>query len=441
MAECIKSGARKRSSSQQASLIFANTINDLTYREITPASISLVDLFAFQELWLVEPGDVIVTARPLPEDFVMMVCHALGLSPSSFTRLSPNARPDEPLLTSIRHSCLLAELRTIATTQPNMKIRACALDWPLLQISEELALPIEGYCDKPSVALLETVGHLNTKSGFRDLAAGLDMRVADGFSNVQGIDVETAVRQTLSRHDEAIVKNDCGSGGSGQFRIIRNDMVCRSSLLDGLRAFVRRGSNLGHTFVVERCIPLQLDVTIDMEITDQGPRPLYVGAMDCHNGVFNGMSVPAPLSTTAWEDLHAAANRLGGFLFKEGYRGFFDIDGGLDPSGKLYLFEANVRRTSTSLWNAVLHRVAGDCENIQWCLSAETLSRRFDFRKHLDFTQQPDRSGRNKDEPESRILAWASSSDSFSWLALNFWRRVDANASSHEWLEGRKSLF
>jgi len=424
----MKRNEQGRSSSQQASLIFANTLNDLTYRDITPASISLVDLFAVQELWLIEPGDVIVTARPLPEDFVMMVCHALGLSPSSFTRLSPNARPDEPLLTSIRNSCLFAELRTMTTARPNVKIRACALDWPLLQISEDLGLPIEGYCGKPSAALLETVGYLNTKSGFRDLAASLDMRVAEGFSNVRGQDVENVVHQILSRHDEAIVKKDRGSGGGGQFRITRNDMICRPSLLDGLRSFVQRGSTLGHTFVVERCIPLQLDVTIDLEITEYGPRPLYVGAMDCLNGAFNGMSVPAPLSTIARQDLHAAADRLGAFLFQKGYRGFFDIDGGLDPAGELYLFEANVRRTSTSLWHAVLRRVAGDCDNIQWRLSTETLPCGFDFRKHWNFTQQFDGSERNTDKPRSRLLAWANSPDCCSWLALNFWKHVDAEA-------------
>lgn len=354
-------------------LIIANTINDLTYRELSPDKTSLIDLFAFQELWLIQPGDVIVTARPMPSDFVSIVCNTLGIDHRAFTCLCPQAHPEETLLSAIRRAGMLSELRTVAKSNPRLQIRACAMDRPLVELAAQIELPIEGYHCAPSTKLLEIVERLNTKSGFRDLCQSLDLRVAPGFSNVSAQGVRPAVDSILLKHDEAIVKSDRGSGGSGQFRVAKGTF--EKATIHELDHFVDTKSRSAHSFVVEACLPLQLDPTIDVEISETGARCLYIGAMDCSNGTFSGMTVPAgALAGKRLEEFRHAADLIGAHLFQMGYRGFFDIDAGVTTAGELFLFEANVRRTSTSLWDSVLRRVLGDAynEDIRWCLTTTT---------------------------------------------------------------------
>ena len=412
-------------------LILANTMNDLTYREVSPESTSLIDLFAFQELWLIEPGDVFVSPRPLPSGYLDLVCNVLNLSPSTFTCLSPNAYPDEPLLQSLKRTNMLSHLRDVTSTMPDVLIRACALDRPLVEVSKALGIPIEGYRDTPSISLLDTVDRLNTKSGFREIAKTLGLQVAPGFSDVSASGVESAIRQILSNHDEAIVKCDRGSGGSGQFRITKKSLIDNESV-QGLTSFVLDKSQSGQTFAVEACLPLQLDPTIDVEITDSGTRRLYVGAMDCVNGVFSGMAVPAQgLSGKPLDDLHIAADRIGKFLFDSGYRGFFDIDAGLTTTGELCLFEANVRRTSTSLWAGVLERLAGKeyQRNVVWRVNTETMPAGYDFASLSSFAQRQSHFGSDGKVPKGMVTAWAPSAQqaSFLYLALaSTWHEVAA---------------
>ncbi len=394
-------------------LIIANTINDMTYREVTPESISLIDLFAFQELWLIEPGDVIVTARPMSEEFVAMVCQALSLERSSFTCLSPNIAPEAPLVPALLRSGLLAEFNG----RSNMRIRACALDQPLLDLSLSLGLLIEDYTAHPGPGVLAFVDNLNTKSGFRKLAISLGLPVADGFEFLSATDVEEAVEAILDVHHEAIVKCDRGSGGAGQFRMNRLLLHNVSTRRDELMAFIRRNSDKNQTFAVEACLPLQLDPTVDVYISESGPRCLYIGSMDCSDGAFSGMSVPSRgLPELRSEELQHAAASVGQVLQANGYRGFFDIDAGLTTSGKLILFESNVRRTSTSLWEAVLSRFTKRNSNdaTQWTMHTYTCPAVWDQSLSTVAGEPPFASLHSS----AKLAAWASSERASSFLYL-----------------------
>ena len=425
MNDCKMGVGTQSRDSREGRLIFANTINELTYREMSPDSMSLVDLLAFQELWLIQPGDVFVTARPLPRDFVKMVCDFRGLEATAFTCLSPDVSPEEPLLAAIRRVGMLSELRKVANANPRMQIRACALDQPLLDISNELGLLIEGYTSPPSASLVKRVEHLNTKSGFREVCELLGLQIAPGFSYISADEVEAAVLCILSEHRDAVVKCDRGSGGSGQFRIGHSSLKHGSRSLRELDQFVRKPSHRGNTFVVETFLPLQLDPTVDVEISEDGPRRLHVGAMDCADGAFSGMSVPAQgFAGKPLADLHVAADRLGACLFESGYRGFFDIDAGLTNDGNLCLFEANVRRTSTSLWDGVLQNIISGSNGgeLHWSLSMKTLPADFNS-TDLPVTMRtvPSTDGMYH-EQTVQLAAWASSPQNASVLFLEAWR-------------------
>lgn len=362
-------------------LIVANPLNELTYSGVTSELATILDLSAFQELWLVEPGDILVTPRPIPHSFLEMVCDLIGVPAESFICLSPAAGPAESLLSAIRRTGMLLHLRELAATRPQMRIRACALDRPIVELSKDLGVRLERFDQIPSESMLDTVYHLNTKSGFRDVAQALGLQVAPGLSHLEAGAVPDAVRQLLHNQPEVLVKCDRGSGGSGQLAVNRLMMSDGIPSVNNLSSFLENWSQTAHTFVVEARLPLRLDPTIDVEVTEDGVRSLYVGAMDCADGTFQGMSVPARgLPDRPLAELRLAADRLGTYLYRIGYRGFFDIDGGLTPDGDLYLFEANVRRTSTSLWDGVLNRVLGGERKARaaWRLTTRALPRQFD---------------------------------------------------------------
>jgi hypothetical protein len=356
-------------------------LDELPYSDVTPELFTILDLSAFQELWLIEPGDVFVTARPLPRSFVEMVCRLLAVPFESFICLSPNANPDESLLSAIRRTGMFFHLRELAVNRPQMTIRASALDRPIVEMSRDLGVRLEQFAEPPSEPLLDTVDYLNTKSGFREVGQTLGLRVAPGWSHLEAGAAADAVRQLLLRHNEVLVKCDRGSGGRGQLAVNRGALNGRTALAKNLKLFLEKNAEIGHTFVVEARLPLRLDPTIDVEITEDGVRSLYVGAMDCTDGMFHGMTVPAQgLPERPLAELRLASDRLGTYLHRKGYRGFFDIDAGLVANGDLYLFEANVRRTSTSLWDGVLNRVFGGDAKARtvWRLTTRPLRRNCD---------------------------------------------------------------
>jgi len=350
---------REECHSRGGRLIIANSLNELMFRDSAPKEARALDVSAAQELWLAEPGDVLVTPRPLASDLVEAVCMRLGIPRRSIIALSPSARAKESLPAALRREGMVRGLKERVTDQSDWKLRACALDRPLLDLADELGVVPEGYERPLPLPVVDEIYAINTKEGFRGIAAALGLRIAPGVACVSPSEVERAVRELLGDHEQVLVKCNRGSGGGGQFVIKRQT---HGEVLDQgrLRSFLENKARLGHTFVVEARLDLLMEPTIDAEVTEGGTRRLHIGAMRTADGAFQGMDVPIRgLSDRAIEELEVAASVIGQYLFVIGYRGFFDIDGGLAGDGEVYLFEANVRRTSTSIWYDVITRLRG----------------------------------------------------------------------------------
>jgi len=339
--------------SRSPRLILANTLNSLTMGDRQIVDPAAIDLAAFQELWLIEPGDIFVTSRPMPSAFVESVCERVGVEVGSFDIVNAGSAAGETIVEGLRRSRCLNTLRRLICDRPGIQLRGCSLDREVIEFAADLDMQIEGYTASPSESLIELIFDMNTKAGFRNVAQRLSLPIASGRFSADAAAATDATHAVLRDHGGVLIKCNRGAGGSGQF-IVED----AAALTIEFQEFLQEKSAMGHTFVVEALVRVNAEPTIDVEIREDRVRHLYVGTMQVAQGSFQGMSVPPEgLSATTDRQLRGAADRLASFLAQQGYRGFFDIDGGQLENGELVLFEFNIRRTSTSLWADVLDRM------------------------------------------------------------------------------------
>jgi len=351
-------------------LILANPLNELTFGDRCPTDVGALDLAAFQEFWLIERGDVFVTPRPMPRSFIEAVCKVTGVSEATFDIVDAGARPEETVVEALQRSGAVRQLRQLVARRPGIQIRACGVDRTVVKLAAELGAPIEGYSEPIANSLLDLIYQINTKDGFRRIAETLGLPTASGFTCASSREAEKVARRLQRHHGAALVKCSRGAGGGGQFSLDRT-----ADATQQLKAFLKQNAALGHCFVVETLLKPKSEPTIDVEITAEGPRHLYIGTMEVAHGAFQGMAVPASLSGRALKDLRDAADSIGRYLFERGYRGFFDLDAAELEGDRLVVFEANVRRTSTSLWDAVLNRLfaGANSPRVMWTLASTTV--------------------------------------------------------------------
>jgi len=99
---------------------------------------------------------------------------------------------------------------------------------------------------------------------------------------------------------------------------------------------------------------------VEMEVYEGGPRVMHVGEMRTPNGSFSGQVTPLVASSSAVEELVEGGLALGRHLHQAGYRGPFDIDGGITADDVLYSTESNVRKTGCTYLDLLVRRLLGE---------------------------------------------------------------------------------
>lgn len=337
-------------------IVFGNIVNELIIDTATEEYARSMVEFVSRKIWLAQPGDLVVTPRPVREPLKHYVCGLLGLEPDAVRTVTVPCKAIENLAARTLATSAVDELRAFVRGRRDARLFPFALDRPAVQLARVLEVAVDGYANMPGPALLEQVYELNTKSGFRNAAQQLGLPVMLGAA-CRGLSALVAtVSALLERVPRVIVKYDRSSNGYGSLVVDGEERD-----LEGcLARHVKRYAPQSLDFVVEAHEMLSRVPSIEICVDDAGSRTLYVCDMRCRGNAFRGLvSPPAALDKEVAKALEHVGARYGRYLHEMGYRGVADVDCGVSVTGRLFVTETNLRRTGGTYLDDIARRLAG----------------------------------------------------------------------------------
>ncbi|MFD4939808.1 peptide ligase PGM1-related protein, partial [Streptomyces virginiae] len=214
-------------------------------------------------------------------------------------------------------------------------------------------------------AALRTTMLLNTKTGFREAAERLRMRLPAGRT-CRRPEAEGVARDLLRDHERVVVKPDRSAGGHGM------RFVSRDELRSGAGLLLDTVGGPEGLWVVEERLDVAESVSTQMEVAASGAHALFSGAMRTVQGSFTGYSSPLPPSCAhVAGELDEWGTALGRHLADHGYAGSFGLDALVDADGLAYASESNIRRTATTTPHAMVTRLTEGSADAQpaWSVS------------------------------------------------------------------------
>ncbi|MBT2439560.1 hypothetical protein J7E93_05360 [Streptomyces sp. ISL-36] len=367
-------------------VIFANFVSDLAVDLEESGALAEWAEQAPRKAWLLRPGDVLVTPVPLSEEFLRYACGLTRVPTDEVTVVEvPPVAADGPASTgavpmgqALRAAGLAERLRTLAGERGSALLPT-ALDASAVSFARDLGITVRPF---PTVdaaaAALEVTRRLNTKAGFREVAAELGMRLPVGRVCRRG-EVHETVRELLETYERVVVKPDRSAGGHGLRFVSRNDPTWTQQGLEAV------GGPDG-TWVVEQCVDVAASVSVQLEVSATGTRPLYSGVMRTARGSFTGYVSPLPpASPPVSEELDRWGVALGNHLARHGYAGPLGVDALVTTDGALLAGESNVRRTATTTVQAMVDRLSAlsGRSDRAWSVARRRARRRFGFEEAL----------------------------------------------------------
>ncbi|MEU8589462.1 peptide ligase PGM1-related protein [Streptomyces sp. NPDC048664] len=338
-------------------VIFGNFINELMVTVPAPRHGDALVAVSPRKIWLTRPGDVLVIPTAMSQPLCAYACGLLGFDPADVPVVSAPTGELATLTEAVRRNGLVDRIRSLAAERPDAHLQAFAQDRPALAMAAELGLPIEGYGpDGVPASARDAVYRINTKDGFRSVATELGIRIAEGHTCRTPDDLAAAVRRTLTDHGGAVVKPARGSNGYGVLFLSEKDLP---EIDERLAAYLPTVAEQPPGWVVEERLDFARVVTVEMAVDETGPSILHVGEMRTPGGSFSGQITPLVASSSAVEELKAGGMALGRYLYRAGYRGPFDIDGGI-ADDVLYATESNVRKTGATYLDLLVRRLLGE---------------------------------------------------------------------------------
>lgn len=332
-------------------VVFANFLSDLAVDLDEGQILTTWAQQAPRKAWLLRPGDVFVTPVPLSRDFLRYVYDLTGVPPESVAVVEVPPAGAVPLARAVREAGLVEQVRALAGDK-GAALLPTALDASAIAFARDIGIAVHPY---PTVeaaeAALQMTMLLNTKSGFRETAWKLGMRLPAGRTCPRA-ETEGVARELLRDHARVVVKPDRSAGGHGMRFVSRDDLRGGASLpLDTV------GGPEG-LWVVEECLDVAESVSIQLEVSASGTRALFTGAMRTVQGSFTGYVSPLPPSRAhVAEELEEWGTALGRHLADHGYAGPFGLDALVDTAGVAYASESNIRRTATTTPHAMVMRL------------------------------------------------------------------------------------
>ncbi|HEU5270989.1 MAG TPA: peptide ligase PGM1-related protein [Jatrophihabitans sp.] len=350
-------------------LIVGNTrtdgmVGDLT--ALSPPEREYAGCAALRLLWYARSGDVVVLPMLPRPDFLAYVTSLTGTDPDSLDLLAPP--PGElgaGLLTPDRtaepgfHQRLAAAVRQRSIAE----VLVVYQDTAVAQLVQSLGLRLPGHAFSAEGG----DGILNSKAGFRAIAAGAGAPIVPGLATTRPDRAIELVTRLLAAGHSAIVKREfcCGSNGNEILSPVAGVRVAgaqRAVLLTDAAAvadyFGRRWDWLTiggrYQVVIEQYLTDCDTVYSEYLVGDDGPQLLGVAEILMSPMPVGEIAPAQALPAAARTVLIEAGTRIARAFQAIGYRGFVSTDAVLTPSGQIFITEANARMSGSTHLHVVI---------------------------------------------------------------------------------------
>ncbi|MEU1895695.1 peptide ligase PGM1-related protein [Streptomyces pristinaespiralis] len=329
-------------------LVFANFASDLA---VGLEASEVLDHWAKQaprKMWLLRPGDVLLTPVPLSDAFQRYAAGLLDMPMEAAAVVAVPSLPGVCMAEAVSRAGLMEQVRELVRRRPGISLLPTALDSSSVAFARDLGVPVSPYgMTGPSQQALSITSLLNTKSGFRDVAATLGIRLPAG-SICHHADLGPLVEHMVRDHGQVVLKPDRSAGGHGLMFLsaAQPQLPEAAPGLDGM-------------WVVEERLDVAHSVSIQLCTTPRGTTAVYSGEMRTRDGSFTGYEAPLRgRAGTAAGELEHWGTKIGDYLARHGYAGPFSLDAVVTQDGTLFANESNVRRTATTTPHAMVTRLA-----------------------------------------------------------------------------------
>ncbi|GIJ29225.1 hypothetical protein Vqi01_43870 [Micromonospora qiuiae] len=310
----------------------------------------------YRQMWMVEEGDIVVSAIPVDEEFLAYVCAVSGFDRDRITVLNIGRDVTEEVLASPE---LAGQLRPLLGGSTAWQLLPAAFTEGVAVLAERLGLPLD-------IGLRFTAQRgpdlLNRKSHFRQLAAGARVSIPDGCVVTTLPELTAAVERYLPKTGTVIIKRDDDLGGHGNRAVTTKE----AGPLSGVRQTVSVNGNIpevaarlweeladpgSHVLVVESYHTAEriffyeylIDADGSFRILDTGIRRDVPGDPGAAALVWLGLELPADLGASAAAQALTQSAQLVGLAARLGYRGHLNVDGITTAEGEVLFNEMNAR--------------------------------------------------------------------------------------------------
>ncbi|CUU59688.1 hypothetical protein Ga0074812_13068 [Parafrankia irregularis] len=344
-----------------STVVLANTISPVMVSTPSPRYGRMMAAVTPRKLWQACGGDAVVTLAPASWEFRAYVGATLGREPDAVDVVAPPAVSTGHAVDVLRASGRIDEVVARGTVAP------FALDPQVASLASAYGLRVAPYRDQPPAEAVRAASLINTKAGFRAVAAELGLPLAPGGAAGDAAQLRRKLPAVAERHRRVIVKLDRGSNGYGNFVVDADQGPVSEQVERGLAEAAEQRSG----YVYEAFLDFHSVPSIEMEVLDDSVRPLYTCDQRTVDRSFTGMVTPATTASSLLTRLTAHATQVGWWLHRHGYRGVFDLDTGLhDVDGKTAFVcsEVNGRRTGGTYLHELSRLLldAGPYEEIAW---------------------------------------------------------------------------
>ncbi|MGA5424968.1 peptide ligase PGM1-related protein [Streptomyces lavendulocolor] len=362
-------------------LVYANFVSDMALCLEAGGVLERWATQAPRKVWLLQAGDVLLTPVPVSREFRTYALGLLGVPDASVSVVHVPGRRGMAMADTLRDDGLLETVRGLVADREGMVL----LTHRPGRVHHR---PRRGPGDFGERVYLGGGGRrrarrgprLNTKVGFRQVAAELGIRVPRGLA-CRRSELPDAVRAHLAAQGRAVIKPDRSAGGHGMMFVSPDDPWWLRLDQEGL------GGAEG-AWVVEDWLDVAHSVSVQMNTGPWGADPVFSGEMRTVRPVFSGYLSPLTGDTAGvGTELEQWGRSLGTYLAERGYAGPFSIDAVITQDGSLVATESNIRRTATTtpqVMTARLARSAGLSGPPAWLLGQRKAAVVYDFGAAVD---------------------------------------------------------
>ncbi|MFJ8621939.1 peptide ligase PGM1-related protein [Kitasatospora sp. NPDC093550] len=335
-------------------------VGDLT--GMTPLELRFAGCGAQRMLWWAEDGDVLVLPWGPDPEYLAYVTGLTGVRADSLTFVvpPPGDQGDQVLTTDrLLDPAFRTELRRVLDGRTVDEVLAISPNGAVADLAAALglahAMPGHAFAAQGGNALV------NSKAGFRALAAGAGVPIPPGRVAGSPAEVEAAVEDLLGQGRSVMVKVEYQAGGFG------NEILARDERVDAAGA--ERVVTLPDRAAVAGYVAERWDwltggrgQRVVVEQYFAGSAPLYAqfliddaavvlsgcGEMVMDPVVIGEITPPVTPDAEVRAELVALGARLCESLRVIGYRGTVSADAVLTPKGEIRFHETNGRLTGSS---------------------------------------------------------------------------------------------